>query len=145
LSRALSTPRPQPSALGRRILNAVGTGVFEGPKLRGELIAGTGDWMLVRRDGVRVIDARVVLRTDDDAIIHMSYGGRFAASPDVLAEMARDRDNRHLVSRSRYYMRTTPTFETGAPAYAWLNDVMCVASGWLTEGGGVAYAVYQVM
>jgi hypothetical protein len=101
--------------------------------------------MLVRRDGVRVIDARVVLRTHDDALIHMSYGGRVTMAPDVLVEITGDRANRHLVDPARYYMRTTPTFETGAADYAWLNDVVCVGSGWLTPGGGVAYAVFQVM
>jgi hypothetical protein len=33
------------------------------------------------------------------------------------------------VDPSLYYMRTTPRFETGDPRYAWLNRVICVASG----------------
>src|SRR5260221_4227514 len=59
--------------LGRRVWNAVATGSFEGPRLRGEVLAGSGDWMLIRRDGAVVIDARVILRTVGSAIIHMTY------------------------------------------------------------------------
>jgi hypothetical protein len=28
-----------------------------------------------------------------------------------------------------YYMRTTPRFETGDARYAWLNRIVCVATG----------------
>jgi hypothetical protein len=34
-------------------------------------------------------------------------------------------------------------FETGAEAYAWLNDLVCVATGRLTEPG-LNYEVFQV-
>jgi Protein of unknown function (DUF3237) len=57
--------------LGRRTLNAVAKGEFQGERLRGEVNPGSGDWMLTRNK-IRVIDARVVLRTEDGALIHMS-------------------------------------------------------------------------
>ena len=47
--------------------------------------------------------------------------------------------------RSRnYYFRTNPLFETGAQQYAWLNDIVCVGTGYLVEGG-IAYKVAQVI
>jgi hypothetical protein len=129
---------------GRRVLNSVAKGSFAGSRLRGEIMPGTGDWMLTRRDGVMVVDARVVLKTEDDAIIHMSYGGRIIIPTEILGDI-RDPDRRHLVDPSRYYFRTTPVFETGAPDYAWLNDVVAIGTGRLTEGRGVAYEIFQVL
>ena len=128
--------------LGRRPLNAVAKGEFAGERLRGEINPGTGDWMLTRNK-VRVVDARVVLRTDDGALIHMSYGGRITF-PDELEEALRDPSSRHLIDPARYYFRTTPLFETGAAGYTWLNGIVAVGSGRLTEGGGVAYDVFEL-
>ena len=130
--------------LGRRTLNAAASGTFEGPRIKGQVNPGTGDWMLTRRDGVNVIDARLVLLTDDDAIIHMSYGGRAVVAPDLIAEV-RNPEKRHLVDPSRYYFRTTPTFETGSAKYNWLNNVVCVGSGRLLRGRGLAYEVFEIL
>jgi uncharacterized protein DUF3237 len=128
--------------LGRRTLNAVAKGDFLGERLRGEINPGTGDWMLTRNN-VRVVDARVVLRTDDGALIHMSYGGRIMF-PDDLGDAVRDASTRHLIDPSRYYFRTAPLFETGAKRYAWINGIVAVGTGRLIEGGGVAYDVFEL-
>lgn len=128
--------------LGRRTLNAVAKGDFVGDRLRGEINPGTGDWMLTRNN-IRVVDARVVLRTDDGAVIHMSYSGRILF-PDELAEAVRDTSSRHLIDPAKYYFRTTPLFETGAAKYAWINGIVAVGSGRLIEGGGVAYDVFEL-
>jgi len=129
--------------LGRRALNAVSRGRFVGPKLNGDINPGTGDWMLTR-NGVRVVDARVVLKTDDGALIHMSYGGRIMIPDDLVNDM-RDLTRRHHIDPTRYYFRTTPVFETGAQRYAWLNGVVSIGFGRLVEGGGVAYDVFEVL
>jgi hypothetical protein len=55
----------------------------------------------------------------------------------------RDPARRHLIDPAGYYMRTTPSFETGAERYGWLNDLVCVATGRLTEQG-LTYEVFQV-
>ena len=128
--------------LGRRTLNAVARGEFLGDRLRGEFNPGSGDWMLTRNN-IRVVDARVVLRTDDGALIHMSYGGRIMF-PDDQGEAVRDPSKRHLIDPSRYYFRTTPLFETGATRYGWINGIVAVGSGRLIEGGGVAYDVFEL-
>ena len=69
---------------------------------------------MLTRNKIRVIDARVVLRTEDGALIHMSYGGR-ATFPDELEGALREVSSRHLIDPSRYYFRTNPLFETGRP------------------------------
>ena len=128
--------------LGRRVFSAASGGEFAGARLHGTVAPGAADWMLIRRDGSMAIDARAVLQTHDGATIHMTYAGRVIFPPDTLTEV-RDPARRHLIDPSRYYMRTTPTFETGAEAYAWLNDIVCVATGRLT-GPGVTYEVFQI-
>lgn len=128
--------------LGRRVYNAASGGEFAGARLRGTVVPGSADWMLIRKDGAMVVDARTMLQTDDDATIHMTYAGRAVFPADMLADV-RDPARRHLLDPARYYFRTAPLFETGTLAYAWLNDVVCVASGRLTQQG-LEYQVFQV-
>jgi hypothetical protein len=128
--------------LGRRRFFGSAGGTFHGPRLRGEVLPGGGDWALFRTDGAMALDVRLTLRTDDGALVHMTYGGRWVVPPDLRAELA-DPATRALVDPDRYYFRTNPLFETGSQRYAWLNDVVCVGSGYLVDGG-IAYAVTQV-
>lgn len=128
--------------LGRRVLYGAAGGSFEGPRLRGDVIAG-GDWALFRLDGTMLLDVRLALRTDDGELLHMTYQGRWVIPSDVRAEMA-DPATRHLIDPARYYFRTNPVFETGSTRYAWLNDIVAVGTGCLVEGG-VAYHVEQVL
>lgn len=116
----------------RRIVYVTG-GSFEGPHLRGEVLPGGGDWLLRRPDGVSVLDVRITLRTDDEALIYMTYRGLMHGLPTHPGESE---------TEERYF-RTTPSFETAAEQYAWLNRIVAVGVG---EGrqGGVGYRVYAV-
>jgi hypothetical protein len=127
---------------GRRVLDWVRAGTFRGPRLRGTVLTG-GDWGWQRPDRTQVIDARLVLSTDDGALIYMSYLGRAVIPADVRPLLA-DRARWHEVDPSRYYFRTAPMFETGSPDYAWLNDVVAVGHGFLAENG-VGYRVSQLL
>jgi len=89
------------------------------------------------------LDVRLTLRTHDGALVHMTYGGRWVIPPDLRADLA-DPARRHHIDPARYYFRTNPLFETGAEQYAWLNDIVCVGSGYLVDGG-IAYKVAQVV
>lgn len=128
---------------GRRVLFGSAGGTFEGPRLRGEVLAGGGDWALFRSDGTMTLDVRLTLRTPDDALIHMTYGGRWTVPPELRATMA-DPSRRSAVDPAEYYFRTNPLFETGSASYRWLNDIVCVGSGYLVEGG-IAYRVSEVL
>jgi Protein of unknown function (DUF3237) len=74
--------------LGQRILFGAAGGSFEGPRLRGEVLAGGGDWALFRSDGAMMLDVRLTLRTHDDALVHMTYGGRWMTPPELRADIA---------------------------------------------------------
>jgi Protein of unknown function (DUF3237) len=128
---------------GRRVLFGAAGGSFDGPNLRGEVLEGGGDWALFRPDGTMALDVRLTLRTDDDALVHMTYGGRWVTPPDLRADIS-DPAKRYQIDPARYYFRTNPLFETGAPQYAWLNDIVCIGSGYLVEGG-IAYKVSQIL
>jgi hypothetical protein len=128
---------------GRRLLLPAGGGSFEGARLRGEVLAHGGDWALLRADGGLSLDIRLVLKTDDGALIFMNGGGRFVAPPEVLAE-ARDPHKRGGIDPGRYYFRTPFQFETGAKGHAWLNDIVCIGKGRLVSDGA-AYAVFAVL
>lgn len=128
---------------GQRILDAVKHGEFKGERLNGSINPGTGDWRLVRSDNTSVVDARIVLLTNDNATIHMSYSGRIVVSPDILGDM-RDPEKRYLIDRSKYYFRITPFFETGAEKYLWMNNIVCIGTGRLIKDG-VSYDIYEVL
>lgn len=52
----------------RRIVPILG-GRFEGPRLRGTVLPGGADRQLIRRDGIRRLDAFYELQTEDGAVI----------------------------------------------------------------------------
>jgi hypothetical protein len=111
--------------------------------LAGDVLPGGGDWAVFRADGAMTLDVRLTLRTSDAALVHMTYSGRWVTPPGLRAQLADPVEKTH-VDPSRYYFRTNPLFETGAEQYAWLNDIVCVGSGYLIDGG-IAYNVYEVL
>src|SRR5262249_56824664 len=48
---------------GHRRIARVGGGTFEGPKTKGRVLDGGGDWLLLRRDGGLQLDVRLTLET----------------------------------------------------------------------------------
>lgn len=131
-----------PLEVGNRRIAYVTGGAFEGPKLKGKILPGGGDWITARQDGSMALDIRACMETDDGALIYTAYPGRVVISPELMAE-AEDRAGLAGIDPSRYYFRTLPTYETGAEKYAWLNNIVAVGVGRLTERG-VAYSVYEV-
>ena len=129
--------------LGQRILFGSAGGTFSGPKLRGEVLAGGGDWTLFRPDGAMTLDVRLTLQTHDGALIHMTYGGRWITPPEMKSEMA-DPGRRLDADPASYYFRTNPLFETGSVPYWWINDIVCVGYGYFVKGG-IAYRISEVL
>jgi len=110
---------------GSRVTAPIAGGLFWGPRLRGKVLPGGGDWTLLRGDGVLELDHRITLETDDGALTHMTSFGLRHGPPDVIAALAR----RERVDPATYYFRTTPRFETGHPKYAFLNRILAVSTG----------------
>jgi hypothetical protein len=102
---------------GRLTIFPVTGGSFEGERLRGQVVAGGGDWVTAHEDGTFTLDLRVTLETDDGELIHMTFTG------------VRDDAN--------HYFRTAPRFETAAPKYAFLNRLLAVGSAELRAEGPI--------
>jgi len=127
--------------LGQRRVAPVAGGSFRGERLRGTILPHAGsDWLLSRGDGTLQLDVRMTLRTDDGALILMSYRGVRHGSAEVTAKIARGEP----VGRDEYYLRTAPFFETAAPRYAWLNTIVAIGIGERLPNGA-AYEVFEVL
>jgi Protein of unknown function (DUF3237) len=92
-------------------------GTFEGERLRGQVLAGGGDWVTAHEDGTLTLDLRITLETDDGGLIHMTFTG------------IRDDANG--------YFRTAPRFETAALRYAFLNRLLAVGTAEIRPEGPV--------
>ena len=110
---------------GVRTFVPVTGGDFEGPRLRGKVLPGGGDWLLLRPDGVLELDLRVTLETDDHALIYLTFQGLRHGPSDAIAALGRG----EIVDPARYYFRTVPRFETSAESYAFLNRIVTVGVG----------------
>jgi hypothetical protein len=126
---------------GNRRVFTVSTGKFVGDRLRGEVLPqASSDLLLLRADGASQQDVRLILSTDDGALILMTYRGVRHASAEVTTRIARGEQ----VTASDYYLRTAPFFETSARRYTWLNTIVSVGLGErLTDG--VRYEVFEIL
>ena len=123
----------------RRVGEITG-GRFEGEQLRGRVLSGGSDWQSLRADGATTLNVRLVMETDDGALIGMTYQGMRHGPKEVLDRIARGED----VSPSEYYMRATPYYETSSEKYGWLNRVVSVAVGHRMAGGAI-YQVFEIL
>ena len=120
---------------GDRIVLQVTDGQFKGPRIRGRILPSGGDWLVLRPDGIGVVDVRLVLETDDGERIYMVYRGLVN---DITG------------AREPTKIRTAPTFATSTKGkYAWINAVQAVAEGEPIRhpNGGlsaVRYTVYEL-
>jgi Protein of unknown function (DUF3237) len=116
---------------GDRSVGEIRAVAMVGERLNATLTgAAAADW-LVRTGAVGVIDARMTLKTFDDALIYLQYGGRLDLS-DMKAGIT---------------AYVAPVFETGDERYAWLNRVQAVGKGKLSisaSGAELHYEFYEV-
>ena len=110
---------------GRRRIIGITGGRFAGERLSGRVLPGGADWQVIRADGVADLDARYTLETSDRALIYVRNRGYRHGPAEILRRLS----SGEPVDPSLYYMRTTPRFETGDARYAWLNRIVCVATG----------------
>jgi hypothetical protein len=126
--------------LGLRQILYVKGGEFSGPRVKGKLLPGGGDWLLKRTDDVFQLDVRITLCTDDGALIFVTYRGISTITPEVRQRILKG----EVVDASQYYFRTTPYFETASQRYAWLNRLVAVGVG-KRNSTSVEYSIYAIM
>ena len=126
---------------GKRTIVRVKGGWFEGPKVKGEILPGTGDWFIMRPGGVAEGDVRDTYRTHDGHVIYVSYRGILNIPAEIWERLGSGED----VPHSDYYLRGQPMFETAIDTpYSWLNNIVAVSVG-KQEALGVTYDVHQIL
>ena len=110
---------------GTRTIVQVVVGRFEGPRIKASVQAPAGDWITNRADGSYRLDVRLTLKTDDGALILVTYNG-IGQATDAGASL-----------------RMAPLFETGDSRYVWLTRLQAVGVG-ERVGTTVKYDIYAL-
>jgi len=108
----------------RTIVQVVG-GRFEGPRLKASVQTPAGDWITNRADGSYRLDVRLTLKTDDGALILVTYNGIGQTTTAGAS------------------LRMAPLFETGDSRYVWLTRLQAVGVG-ERVGTAVKYDIYAL-
>ena len=108
----------------RTVVQLVG-GRFEGPRVKASLQTPAGDWITNRADGSYRLDVRLTLKTDDGALILVTYNGIALATPAGAS------------------LRSAPLFETGDSRYVWLTRLQAVGVG-ERVGTAIKYDIYAL-
>lgn len=112
------------TAFHRRVIGGISRGRWEGERLAGDIVDPGGDWAIPSRDGtLMLLDVRQVVRTDDGALVYVTYQGR--------------------CDRGRGTYTVAPTFETDDERYAWLNAVQAIGQG-RSDGDDIVYEMFEV-
>jgi hypothetical protein len=125
---------------GNRRVGLVAGGTFEGRRLKGTILPGGADWIIVRPDASTTLDVRLVMQTDDGATIGLTYRG-MRHGPEAVMERV---NKGEMVDPSEYYFRTAVFFETASEKYDWLNRVIAVGTGNRPPEGPV-YDIFEVL
>lgn len=121
----------------RRVIPITG-GMVTGD-VTAQILPGGADWQLVRPDGCLEINGLYSARTADGAHLLLRAVGVRSGEPAVLEALLRS----EAVDPADYYFRTAITVETAAPALAWMERTVFVASC-IRDADAVRYTAYRV-
>lgn len=136
----LEPAQPIATPVGARMTFIARGGSVSGPRIKGELLPGGGDWLLVGSDGIGRVDVRATIRTDDGVLIHYETRGVISIPPDGLERLAAG----ERLPFAETYVRTTPKFETADERYAWLNEIVVLGYNELSPDH-IDYRMYRVL
>lgn len=126
------------------VVNVKPGGWAKGPNISGSFISPGGDWLRVMPSGALRLDVRATLKTDDGALIYITYNGILQHSAESAERLGK---GELLTTRDIPYFITAPTFQTSSEKYAWLNGVQAinkVVEVKIGEGGYVKYDVFVI-
>ncbi|KAJ8059732.1 hypothetical protein OCU04_011376 [Sclerotinia nivalis] len=130
-------------------------GRFEGPRLRGTILPGGGDWETIQNTTspsststssspelqTAHLDTRYNLLTHDNHCIYLRTTGVRTGPREILEGLGEE--DKHAANE--YKMRLNMTFECDdGGKYGWLNRVVGVASSG-RNGGRVIYDAFEVL
>jgi len=111
--------------LGFRInFFAIG-GTLIGPRLNGRLLPHSGDHLIVRRDGIAVIEVRATVETRDGATLAAEYYGNLDLGEDGYPKAVAG------IFPPTPSVVMAPRLLTGHASYLWLNRLQCIGAGFV--------------
>jgi hypothetical protein len=137
----LDAPQIIDSAL--QIYNVQPGGWMKGPDIDAIVIAPSADWLKILPSGALRLDVRVTLKTVDDQLIYLSYGGVILHSAESFERLM----NGEVLTSLDHYFVTAPTMRTASEKYAWVNYLQFigkVVEVKVGEGSFVKYDIYAV-
>ena len=123
------------TAKGTRTVIPIVGGTFEGPKMKGEVLAGGADYQLNDPEHGRTeVEAIYSIKTDDGVYIHVRNSGLITMGQDASGAPS-------------FYFRTAPKFEAPRDSkYAWLNDAIFVCMpGQGGKPGAICLDIWKVL
>lgn len=122
------------------VFNVRDGGWVKGPKINGTLLSPTADWFRAMPGGSFWVDVRGTIKTDDGALIYITYNGVANYPKDKLERLM----NGELLTSGEFYFVTTPNLQTSSEKYAWLNNVQCVGKAVEVKLGENAFVKYEI-
>ena len=115
-------------------------GSVDGPRLKAKVLPVGADYLLLRKDGICILDVRATFETEDGALIYTAYSGIGEAGPDGYEKfLAND-------FPQKFPLRNVPRYQTAHPEYAWLNRLQCYGVGEADLAASrVSYDVYAAL
>ena len=115
--------------VGKRIIQEIEDVRFEGERLKGVMKGKAGaDWLAIDAAGIATFDIRMLLETDDEALVYLRYEGKADWSEGM--------------GKGAIYVQAW--FESGDERYGWINTVPVVGKG-VVRDGGVAYDFFEMV
>lgn len=114
---------------GRRRIIPITGGTFDGPELKGQVLAGGADFQIVVSDTCADLDARYIIALHDPAhrdqhIFVQNRALRRGNAADI-ARLVRGEP----VDPQAIYFRCVPTFEVSNDSLRWLTDSVFIGTG----------------
>ena len=118
------------TSVGQRIIQEFLSVRLDSQRVRATMIGKSGtDWLTIDDDQNATIDIRVLLQTDDGALVFATLDGR-ASWPERLGSGP---------------IYSVVRFESGDERYRWVNQLRLVSKGAVTEGRAVAHEIFEVV
>ncbi|PSL46530.1 uncharacterized protein DUF3237 [Chitinophaga niastensis] len=131
-----------PVLTGTRLIFPFKDGFVKSDKINGKILDCSGEWGLIVDSTTFKMDVRATIKTDDGALIYITYSGYNYASAQKSALIRVGKGNE--LSPSEYYFRSIPVFETSSPKYAWLNHTVAIGVGRFPAPGKIIYRIYAI-
>ena len=115
-------------------------GEITGPRCQGKVLPVGADWIVIRKDGVAMVDVRSTFEMADGALVYTVYNGIADPGPEAYDQFLNG------TLQPQFPIRTAPRFHTAHPSYQWMNRVQAYGVGTVDmAAGSVTYDIYAVL